>query len=312
MSTDTDSTEIIKLTQGHIAILIGRNWDAINELLSENEEVALSAKIVITERTPEAGEHSDVDHRVKTTISFSKKVSDSTESALEDPSNAPLRCPHDRTLDEYCPECSTGVFVPQPEVVDPERFPETGDTARETREAKAVIEHAAQPIGTSVGAKLDQAAVKTKAPQFVLDLAKDDWTVVSLMKKVRIASKAAGWDATQISALADILKKTTGVNGMVETLRPFVIAEEPDTHIIVQVTPTEEARLPLIDLDLPTGIPLNQITTAFRDIAAGHEWSDEAINAVVNEAERQARVIGDEPEATEQATKYLRSFCVSK
>lgn len=31
-----------------------------------------------------------------------------------------------------------------------------------------------------------------------------------------------------------------------------------------------------------------------------------------NKAERQARVIGDEPEATEQATAYLRNFCVSK
>lgn len=347
---------IIQLAQGHIAILIGRNWPAIVELLDESEEVTVSAKILISERTPEDGNHADVDHRVKTTISFSKKVSDSTESALEDPSNAPLTCPHGKTLDEVCQECADeakagNVFVPTPEhtnAADEERIglgltrdqyrdylaspdrgivatihhPETGDSAAEVREAKAVIDHAAQPIGTSVGAKLDAAAIQQKAPQFVLDLAQDESEAnrTELTRAWKKSAKNAGWSAPQISALNDILKATDTVQAMIKTLRPFVIADSPapaqEPWPTVDVThgdgSADQYTVPPLYADLPDGFPLEKVLHTFVVAARDAEWPKEAIAAVGNEAERQARVIGDEPEATETATQYLRNFCVSK
>lgn len=202
------------------------------------------------------------------------------------------------------------------EPLNPERFPETGDSAKEVREAKAVIEHAAQPIGTPVGAALDQAAVNTKAAQFSLDLTKDDWTVVSLMKAVRIATKAAGWTEAQKSTLNDALKKASGVNAMVDFLRPLVISEDAPAQFgtVFIGDQGDNIQVPLLDcaLSAPARFPLEKIIHEFRSAAFGSSWPGDAIDAVVGDAERQARVIGDEPEATEAATRYLRSFCVSK
>lgn len=242
------AAEVITLANGHIAILLGRNWPAIEELLSESEEVAVNAKIVITERTPEAGEHSDVDHRVKTTISFSKKVSDSTESALEDPSNAPLTCPHGKTLAEFCQQCADEgeanldrVFVPpldqdsrnvpvtgdgsdvcQHDVsllercaqcdtlkiergipVNPGRFPEAGDNAAETREAREVIEHAAQPIGTSIAAKLAVAAQGVTLVPVVIDFP-EGFTGDKYRALWRKAAKKQGWNAACIDLIGEL------------------------------------------------------------------------------------------------------------
>lgn len=318
---------IITLAQGHIAILIGRNWPAIVELLDESEEVTVSAKIVITERTPEAGEHSDVDHRVKTTISFSKKVSDSTESALEDPSANPLKCPHGKMLDEFCQECANeakagNVFAPQPRNV-----PVVGDGSDVCDHGVSLLERCAEcdgrkaergiPIGTPVGAALDAAAVKTKAPQFALDLvraAAGTWTSAELIKQFREAAKKAGWTPPQISALADVLKKADTVAAMIETLRPFVIAEEPTSAEMIEI-PTHgnmSIRVPRLAIELPDGFPLASTVGVFRSAAQNAQWPLDAIGIAVSEAERQARVIGDEPEATETAVRYLRNFCVSK
>lgn len=231
-------------------------------------------------------------------------------------------CAHGIAVCDECEECTDEAMrfngLDENEPVDPERFPETGDSAAEVRKAREVIADAAQPIGTPVGAALDQAAVQTKAPQFSIKRLTDPdfgWTVVTLMKAVRLATKAAGWTEAQRSTLNDALKKASGVNAMVDFLRPFVIAEDARTLTVdpdlVQAGNFEVIRLDCALSD-PTQFPLEKITQEFRIAAVRAEWPADAINAVVNEAERQARVIGDEPEATQQATKYLRSFCVSK
>lgn len=214
------------------------------------------------------------------------------------------------------------------EPVNPERFPETGDSAAEVREAKRIVLEAGENIGTPMGAALDQAAAATTPPPFKLDIVSNgpdgkEWTVVSLMKAVRMATKSAGWTEAQRSTLNDALKKASGVNAMLGILRPFVIAEEPQAtegddpgHFTAFVTTPDGTchEVPLLEFDCSdfANFPLEKLTGMFRFNAVHQQWPADAINAVVNEAERQARVIGDEPEATQQATKYLRSFCVSK
>lgn len=240
MTETTDSQTIIQLAQGHLSILIGRNWEAISELLSESEEVTVSAKIVITERTPEAGEHSDVDHRVKTTISFSKKVSDSTESALEDPSNAPLTCPHGKTLDAYCDECSGGVFSgKEPEPVNPERFPETGDSARDVQEAAAVIQDAAQPIGTSIADKLAQAAQGVDLAPVVIDFP-EGFTGDKYRALWRKAAKKQGWPFACIDLIDDIAE-TTALDNTAPTDAAQRVLDVLKAHSIDAATHEEAA-----------------------------------------------------------------------
>lgn len=90
MPTTHTAAEIIDAAQQHINTLVARQWPEINEILENEEEITISAKIVVTARTAEVGEHPDKDNRVKTTISFAKKFSDSTESALDDPDQGEL------------------------------------------------------------------------------------------------------------------------------------------------------------------------------------------------------------------------------
>lgn len=93
--------EIISLSQNHLNALIGRNWPAMAEILEDEEEITLSLKLVATNRSAAEGEHADVDHRLKTTISFSKKFSDSIDAALSDPSQPEL--PLDGTVEIIAP-----------------------------------------------------------------------------------------------------------------------------------------------------------------------------------------------------------------
>lgn len=68
-----------------LALLLGRNWSEIEEMLHDKQEIGISAKIDITDRKPTPGETASKDSRIKVTISFSKKFSDSMESPIPNP-----------------------------------------------------------------------------------------------------------------------------------------------------------------------------------------------------------------------------------
>ena len=90
MSTTETAEEIIEALREHVGVLVGRKWPEISRILDKDGEISISAKISVTKREPELGEHADKDDRVKTTISFAEKFTDSTESALEDPAQPEL------------------------------------------------------------------------------------------------------------------------------------------------------------------------------------------------------------------------------
>lgn len=161
------------------------------------------------------------------------------------------------------------------------------------------------PAGeTNVGDAMDKAAAGTKAPQVHIDkFESDEWSQKALTDAFKKAAKKAKWTAPQISVIADRLAECADVSAMRDTLRPFVIV--PETVEVAGVN------LPRVDAELPDGFPLEKVTGIFRKGASKAEWPEAATDEVVNEAERQARVIGDEPEATEAATRYLRNFCVT-
>lgn len=168
------------------------------------------------------------------------------------------------------------------------------------------------PVGeTSVGDALDAAAAKTKAPLFWLDLDATYPAPNNLTGEFKKTAKKAGWTLPQISALMDILKSADGIPAMIETLRPYVIAKE-DHYTQVADPDGGSIQVARADVALPDGFPLEKIVGIFRKAAKAAEWPDTAIDVAVNEAERQARVIGDEPEATEAGANYLRSFTVPK
>lgn len=67
-----------------LALLLGRNWSEIEECLKEDQEITIAAKIQISDRKATPGEVASGDSRIKTTISFAKKWSDSCESPIPD------------------------------------------------------------------------------------------------------------------------------------------------------------------------------------------------------------------------------------
>ncbi len=75
---------VIAKVQEQAQILLAKHWPEIRELLTDDEEVNLAMKCSIIDRTATAGEHADVDSRIKLTLSFAKKFSDSVESPLPD------------------------------------------------------------------------------------------------------------------------------------------------------------------------------------------------------------------------------------
>lgn len=187
----------------------------------------------------------------------------------------------------------------------PPATPPPAGAAPQAPAAKPAKSAKPSPAGeTSMSDALNKAAGETKAPQFWIDLSAGDWSEKGLIDATKKAAKKAGWSNPQISALADILKGADGVPAMIATLRPYVIADEE--HYI-EVSGVKVARL---DVALPDGFPLEKVTGTFRKAAKAAEWPDATLDEVVGEAERQARVIGDEPEATETATRHLRNYCI--
>lgn len=76
-----------------IRTLLGRNWREISEILDDADtgnEIKLACSITITDRVSAPGEHGEKDNRVKSSMSFAVKTSDSIESEIPDPNQMEL------------------------------------------------------------------------------------------------------------------------------------------------------------------------------------------------------------------------------
>lgn len=72
--------------------LVERNWRDISEIIEGDESgtIKVGFSTVINDRAPEPGTHADKDSRIKTTLSFAVKTSDSVESDIPDPAQTSL------------------------------------------------------------------------------------------------------------------------------------------------------------------------------------------------------------------------------
>lgn len=91
------------------------------------------------------------------------------------------------------------------EPVDPERLPETGDSAAEVKEARQIIRNAAEPIGTSLADKLALAAQGAAPNPVVIDFAgKDDGN--KCLAKWRKAARFQGWPEACVDLIDGLAK----------------------------------------------------------------------------------------------------------
>lgn len=91
------------------------------------------------------------------------------------------------------------------EPVNPERFPETGDSAAEVKEARQIIQDAAEPIGTSLADKLSLAAQGAAPNPVVIDFGgKDDGN--KCLAKWRKAARHQGWPEPCIDLIDGLAK----------------------------------------------------------------------------------------------------------
>lgn len=92
MTTDTNTLakEIVDKSREQVGQLIGRRLPDINRILGKEGEIKLSFGTTVTNRDAEPGAQADKDQRIKTTIAFAEKFTDSMESALDDPTQPDL------------------------------------------------------------------------------------------------------------------------------------------------------------------------------------------------------------------------------
>ena len=89
-TTASYATLIVQKVGEELALLLGRNWSDIEDMLRDKQEISISAKIDISDRKAEPGTQATKDSRIKTTISFSKKYSDSCEVPIPDPAQGEM------------------------------------------------------------------------------------------------------------------------------------------------------------------------------------------------------------------------------
>ena len=85
MSTTTEiEKEIQSKSKEQVGELIGREWPEISRILDKDGEIKLSLGITVTNREAESGNHAEKDSRIRTTLAFAEKFTDSVESPLDD------------------------------------------------------------------------------------------------------------------------------------------------------------------------------------------------------------------------------------
>lgn len=132
------------------------------------------------------------------------------EEKHADEYSGPTACDHGVPLSDRCEECDA--LKPARGIpVDPERFPETGDSSKEVAEAREIIQEAGQAIGTSLADKLAQAAQGKRPNPVVIDFSGKD-SAPKVIAKWRKAARNQGWPEACID-LIDGIAKTAAVDG---------------------------------------------------------------------------------------------------
>ena len=77
--------DIVAITSEHVYTLVGRKWPEISRILEADEEITLTFKVQITKKgDAEPGEHADKANRLKTSLSFSERYTDTEDAELPD------------------------------------------------------------------------------------------------------------------------------------------------------------------------------------------------------------------------------------
>jgi hypothetical protein len=89
--TTTNPQVIVTKITEQVQLLIGRQWPDIQRIMDDGSgEIKLAIGVTITDRKSTPGEQADKDNRVRVTIAFAEKYSDSTETDLLDPNQLDL------------------------------------------------------------------------------------------------------------------------------------------------------------------------------------------------------------------------------
>lgn len=82
---------IVEKIKEQLGLILLRNWPDIERIKDKDGgEITIGAKITLVERKATPGEQADKDNRIKTTIAFAEKHSDSAESEIPNPDQAEL------------------------------------------------------------------------------------------------------------------------------------------------------------------------------------------------------------------------------
>jgi len=123
-------------------------------------------------------------------------------------------CVHGTPLDRRCEACDILTETAREigrEILNPERFPETGDSAKEVAEARSVIKESGQPIGTSIAQKLAEAAQGKRPNPVVIDFApKDDGN--KCLAKWRKAARNQGWPEPCVDLIDGLARDAAGAH----------------------------------------------------------------------------------------------------
>lgn len=209
-TTMQPSDILAKIIEG-VTTTFNRNWAGVREILEEDEEITVPFKITITNRDTEPGQQADKSQRVRVTMGYAKRHTDSVEYSLSDPDQGelPLNGPaHDPQpfIDQFGDEVPEGVNVSSP---------------------------GAEEAGTtSVGDVLDAAASVNEAPKVDIDLDEPGWTPGGLLTKFRVQAKAAGWKKPQTSVIVDLIKSAgTDLDAIKAILRNHVTGVNDPTAL---------------------------------------------------------------------------------
>lgn len=176
---------VIEKLQDQVKTLVNRNWPDINQMLDDEGELKIAFGVTLTNRDTQTGEQADKSDRLKMTLAFAKRYTDSVECKLTDhpelpfPLNGPCHTPDSTipTHDDDGYELADDVNLSSPGAVD------AGQT----------------PIGEA----LDAAVSKTEQPLLNIALDESGWTVKGLRTDVRVKAKKAGWSAPALSLFLD-------------------------------------------------------------------------------------------------------------
>lgn len=141
----------------------------------------------------------------------------------------PEVCEHGVPTGERCESCDILTETAREigrEIIDPERFPETGDSAKEIAEARAIVIDAGENIGTSIAEKLAEAAQGAAPNPVVIDFGpKDDGN--KCLAKWRKAARNQGWPEPCIDLIDGIAKDAgTGKQAVLSVLHAHSLSTE--------------------------------------------------------------------------------------